>query len=38
MLGHESLQATEKYTHLGIDQLARTMESMHPLGRGKKIG
>ncbi|MGE5084973.1 MAG: tyrosine-type recombinase/integrase, partial [Bacillota bacterium] len=26
LLGHESLQATEKYTHLGIDQLARTME------------
>ncbi|MEK2690113.1 tyrosine-type recombinase/integrase [Bdellovibrio sp. GT3] len=35
MLGHESLQATEKYTHLGIDQLARTMESLHPLGKGK---
>jgi site-specific recombinase XerD len=38
MLGHESLQATEKYTHLGIDQLARTMESMHPLGKGRKSG
>ncbi|KHD88233.1 MAG: site-specific recombinase [Bdellovibrio sp. ArHS] len=35
LLGHESLQATEKYTHLGIDQLARTMESMHPLGKRK---
>lgn len=35
MLGHESLQATEKYTHLGIDQLARTMEQMHPLGKKK---
>ncbi len=35
LLGHESLQATEKYTHLGIDQLARTMEKIHPLGRGK---
>ncbi len=35
MLGHESLQATEKYTHLGIDQLARTMEAMHPLGQKK---
>lgn len=33
LLGHESLQATEKYTHLGVDQLARTMEKMHPLGR-----
>jgi integrase/recombinase XerC/integrase/recombinase XerD len=34
MLGHESLTATEKYTHLGIDQLARTMEKLHPLGSG----
>lgn len=35
LLGHESLRATEKYTHLGIDQLARTMEKLHPLGKGK---
>lgn len=35
LLGHESLKATEKYTHLGIDQLARTMESVHPLGNKK---
>ncbi|XGC80149.1 tyrosine-type recombinase/integrase [Bdellovibrio bacteriovorus] len=35
LLGHKSLQATEKYTHLGIDQLARTMEGLHPLGKGK---
>lgn len=35
LLGHKSLQATEKYTHLGIDQLARTMEGIHPLGKGK---
>lgn len=35
LLGHESLQATEKYTHLGIDHLARTMEKMHPLGKVK---
>lgn len=35
LLGHESLQATEKYTHLGIDQLARTLEGLHPLGKGK---
>lgn len=33
LLGHESLQATEKYTHLGIDQLARTLEHFHPLGK-----
>lgn len=32
LLGHESLTATEKYTHLSIDQLARTMEKLHPLG------
>lgn len=31
LLGHESLQATEKYTHLGVDQLARTLENHHPL-------
>lgn len=36
LLGHESLQATEKYTHLGIDHLARTMENIHPLGSKKK--
>lgn len=35
LLGHESLQATEKYTHLGIDHLARTMELLHPLGNKK---
>lgn len=35
LLGHESLRATEKYTHLGIDQLARTMEAVHPLGNKK---
>ena len=33
LLGHESLQATEKYTHLGIDQLARTLEKHHPLSK-----
>jgi integrase/recombinase XerC/integrase/recombinase XerD len=32
LLGHASLQATEKYTHLTMDQLARTMEKHHPLG------
>jgi len=36
LLGHESLTATEKYTHLGMDQLARTMESFHPLGSKKQ--
>ena len=33
LLGHDSLQATEKYTHLNIDSLARTMEKNHPLGK-----
>jgi integrase/recombinase XerC/integrase/recombinase XerD len=32
LLGHQTLQATQRYTHLGIDQLARTLESFHPLG------
>jgi site-specific recombinase XerD len=36
LLGHESLQATEKYTHLGVDQLARTLESHHPFGTKHK--
>lgn len=35
LLGHESLQATEKYTHLNVDQLARTLESKHPLSKLK---
>lgn len=33
LLGHESLQATEKYTHLDIHHLARTMQNLHPLGK-----
>lgn len=36
LLGHESLRATEKYTHLGVDQLARTMEKHHPFGNQKR--
>ncbi|MBX2994011.1 MAG: tyrosine-type recombinase/integrase [Bdellovibrionaceae bacterium] len=35
LLGHSSLQATEKYTHLGLRELARAMENHHPLGHGK---
>ncbi len=31
LLGHKSLAATQKYTHLTIDQLARTLEKHHPL-------
>lgn len=32
LLGHTSLQATQRYTHLGLDQLARTLEDFHPFG------
>jgi len=35
LLGHESLQATEKYTHLGTHELARVLEKHHPLSRKK---
>lgn len=31
LLGHQSLSATELYTHLNIDQLALSMERYHPL-------
>lgn len=33
LLGHESLQATEKYTHLGTHELARVLEKHHPLSK-----
>ncbi len=33
LLGHQSLQATEKYTHVSVGQLAEMMEKRHPLGR-----
>jgi site-specific recombinase XerD len=33
LLGHESLTATQKYTHLDIDHLARMLESHHPLSK-----
>lgn len=35
LLGHESLQATEKYTHLSVDHLARLVEKTHPLAKIK---
>lgn len=37
LLGHSSLQATQKYTHLSLDELARTMEKHHPLSRTSKV-
>ncbi|MCB0350078.1 MAG: tyrosine-type recombinase/integrase [Bdellovibrionales bacterium] len=36
LLGHESLIATQKYLHLSMESLSRTMEDNHPLGRNKK--
>lgn len=35
-LGHKSLQATEKYTHLDLKDLAASLENCHPLGRSAK--
>lgn len=35
LLGHESLQATEKYTHLGTHELARVLQKHHPLSQKK---
>ncbi|OYZ24006.1 MAG: hypothetical protein B7Y39_03010 [Bdellovibrio sp. 28-41-41] len=33
LLGHSTLAATEKYTHLNLSQLYQTMEKAHPLGK-----
>lgn len=38
LLGHESLQATEKYTHLSVDHLARLIDRTHPLAKIKLSG
>jgi integrase/recombinase XerC/integrase/recombinase XerD len=39
LLGHSSLLATQKYTHLSLDHLARSMEKHHPLSASKlKVG
>jgi integrase/recombinase XerC/integrase/recombinase XerD len=35
ILGHESLTATQKYLHLSISNLSRTIEKNHPLGSKK---
>lgn len=36
LLGHTSLTATEKYTHLNIRQLAHSIQQAHPVARFKK--
>lgn len=36
LLGHESLVATQKYTHLSVDQLARTLGQHHPLNKKRE--
>jgi integrase/recombinase XerC/integrase/recombinase XerD len=35
LLGHRSLAATQKYTHLSMDHLARALEKHHPLSASK---
>lgn len=37
LLGHETLSATQKYTHLDLAYLSKTLENYHPLYH-KKIG
>ncbi|MCB0365081.1 MAG: tyrosine-type recombinase/integrase [Bdellovibrionales bacterium] len=37
MLGHESLTSTQKYTHLNMANLSRTIESHHPLGHKESL-
>ena len=33
LLGHSSLSATQKYTHLSLDSLAQSLSRHHPLGK-----
>lgn len=36
LLGHATLQATSRYTHVGLDDLARTLEAHHPTAKDRK--
>jgi integrase/recombinase XerC/integrase/recombinase XerD len=36
LLGHQSLTTTQKYTHLDLHSLARTIENHHPLGQNPR--
>lgn len=36
LLGHTSLAATQKYTHLSVDHVARALEQFHPFGEDKR--
>jgi site-specific recombinase XerD len=38
LLGHASLAATQKYTHVSIHEIARMIDTHHPLEIGKKKG
>jgi site-specific recombinase XerD len=37
LLGHQTLQATQRYTHIGLDQLANTLEKFHPHGNAHPV-
>lgn len=38
LLGHASLSTTQRYTHLDLEQLARTYEGAHPRAKKKETG
>ena len=36
LLGHKTLTATQKYTHLDLSHLAKTLDRYHPLNQALK--
>lgn len=36
LLGHASLNATQRYTHLSVDHVARALEEFHPIGQSRR--